>query len=146
MDALNIRVLNLSLGAAVTEVVRAELAKIARVDLADARAVAPASSGPTLPGSLLIVVTGHPTLRSPEGERKLQPGDCVHFPSGPRGAHQLVNRTSTVARVLLASNLAMPRAAVQVDSGKMLVRWGTRVEEIKCFPLDAEAGFWDRED
>jgi hypothetical protein len=43
----------------VTEAVRAELSKIARVDLAGARAVQPASpAGPLGPGQVLIVVTG----------------------------------------------------------------------------------------
>src|ERR671937_143405 len=49
---------------------------------------------------LLIVVTGRPTLRSPKGERELSPGDCVLFPSGPDGAHQLANRTGKPARIL----------------------------------------------
>jgi uncharacterized cupin superfamily protein len=42
---------------------------------------------------LLVVVSGRPTLRSPDGDRELEPGDCVLFPSGPEGAHQLSNRT-----------------------------------------------------
>jgi len=32
---------------------------------------------------LLVVVLGTPTLRTPDGERKLAAGDCVLFPSGP---------------------------------------------------------------
>lgn len=31
---------------------------------------------------LLVVVAGRPTLRDPDGERELQPGDCVLFPVG----------------------------------------------------------------
>ena len=55
---------------------------------------------------LLVVVNGRPTLRSPEGERELRPGDCVLFPSGPEGAHQLRNDSDEPVRVLLVSNLA----------------------------------------
>lgn len=95
---------------------------------------------------LLVVVVGRPTLRAPEGEQQLQPGDCIHFPSGPEGAHQLINRSDDVARVLLVSNFAMPRAAVQVDSGKMMIRWGVGAEERRWFPLDAETDYWDGED
>ena len=73
---------------------------------------------------LLVVVSGTPTLRTPDGERDLEPGDCILFPSGPDGAHKLTNRSADPARVLLVSNFALPRAAVQVDSGKMMVRWG----------------------
>jgi serine/threonine-protein kinase len=47
------------LGVAVTEAVRAELSKIARVDLAGARAVQPAlPAGSLAPGQVLILVTG----------------------------------------------------------------------------------------
>jgi uncharacterized cupin superfamily protein len=92
---------------------------------------------------LLVVVTGRPTLRSPEGERELRPGDCIHFPSGPDGAHELTNRTDEAARVLLVSNFALPRAAVQVDSGKLMVRWGAGEDEREWFPLDAATDYWD---
>ena len=43
---------------------------------------------------LLVVVLGTPTLRTPDGERKLAPGDCVLLPSGPEGAHKITNRSS----------------------------------------------------
>jgi serine/threonine-protein kinase len=50
------------LGVAVTEAVRAELSKIARVDLAGARALQPSSTtGPLAPGQVLILVTGDVT-------------------------------------------------------------------------------------
>jgi uncharacterized cupin superfamily protein len=32
------------------------------------------------------VIAGEPTLRQPDGERALQPGDVVCFPWGPEGA------------------------------------------------------------
>ena len=35
----------------------------------------------------LYVVAGEPTLRQPDGERALRPGDVVCFPWGPEGAH-----------------------------------------------------------
>ena len=34
----------------------------------------------------LVVVSGSPTLRTPEGERVLAPGDLVAFPEGEAGA------------------------------------------------------------
>jgi hypothetical protein len=50
------------LGVAVTRAVRAELSKIAHVDLARARAVQPAvTAGPLAPGQVLILVTGDVT-------------------------------------------------------------------------------------
>ena len=95
---------------------------------------------------LLVVVTGTPTLRSPDGERELEPGDCILFPSGPEGAHQLTNRSAEPTRVLLISNFALPRAAVQVDSNKLMIRWGAGSEERKWFFLDSETEYWDAEE
>ena len=94
---------------------------------------------------LLVVVSGRPTLRTPDGERQLDPGDCVLFPSGPEGAHKVTNRSPEVVRVLLVSNFALPRAAVQPDSGKMMVRWGSGRDERRWFFLGDDAGYWDGE-
>lgn len=94
---------------------------------------------------LLVVVVGCPTLRSKSGERELGPGDCLLFPSGPDGAHQLINRSNERARVLLVSNFAMPRAAVQVDSRKMMIRWGVGADEREWFRLDDATDYWDGE-
>jgi uncharacterized cupin superfamily protein len=94
---------------------------------------------------LLVVVEGNPTLRAPDGERELQPGDCILFPSGPDGAHQLGNRSDGPVRLLMVSNFAIPRAAVQVDSSKIMIRWGTAPDESRWFPLDAAADYWEGE-
>jgi uncharacterized cupin superfamily protein len=52
---------------------------------------------------LLVVLRGRPTLRTPDGERQLEEGDVVHFPSGPAGAHQIVNRSDEAVRYLMAA-------------------------------------------
>lgn len=39
----------------------------------------------------VVVLRGQPTVRTPAGERELEPGEVVFFPSGPDGAHQLFN-------------------------------------------------------
>ena len=91
---------------------------------------------------LLVVIAGTPTLRSTEGERQLKPGDCFLFPSGEAGAHQVINRSDEEARVLLVSNFALPRAAVQPDSRKIMIRWGADADERAWFPLDAAADYW----
>jgi uncharacterized cupin superfamily protein len=94
---------------------------------------------------LLVVVAGRPTLRTPEGERELETGDCVLFPSGPEGAHQLTNRSEVPVRLMLVSNFALPRAAVQVDSGKMMLRWGAGKDERRWFFVGDDADYWDGE-
>ena len=90
------------------------------------------------------MVSGTPTLRTPDGERELQP-DCILFPSGPDGAHKVTNRSEDTARMLLVSNFALPRAAVRVDSGKMMVRWGPGSADRQWFFLGDDADCWDGE-
>ena len=67
----------------------------------------------------LLVVAGRPTLRSPDGEQELRPGDVVVFPEGPEGAHAVVNRGAETARVAIVSSKS-PLAVVHYpDSGKV---------------------------
>jgi uncharacterized cupin superfamily protein len=69
----------------------------------------------------LVVVSGTPTLRTPEGERVLTPGDIVAFPEGEAGAHQLRNDSDAPFRVLIASTKSDLYVAGYPDSGKLLV-------------------------
>ncbi len=68
---------------------------------------------------LLIVLQGTPTLRSPEGERELREGEVVHFPRGPEGAHQLLNRSDATARYVVAASQGSPEIIEYPDSGKI---------------------------
>src|ERR1051326_8983734 len=52
----------------------------------------------------LIVLSGRPTLRTPDGERELEPGDLAVFPEGPVGAHLVSNGTGEPGRVLIPSS------------------------------------------
>ena len=54
----------------------------------------------------LIVLEGTPTLRDPEGEHDLAPGDVVCFPTGPDGAHKVTNREPGRALVAMLSTKA----------------------------------------
>jgi uncharacterized cupin superfamily protein len=67
----------------------------------------------------LIVLEGEPTLRTPEGERTLQPGDTVCFPAGPDGAHWTGNRTDATVRVALLSTKSPIGVAEYPDSDKV---------------------------
>lgn len=69
---------------------------------------------------LLIVLRGRPTVRTPEGERQLEPGDVVHFPKGPAGAHQVWNATGEPTRHVVASTKSSPEVCEYPDSGKLL--------------------------
>jgi uncharacterized cupin superfamily protein len=71
---------------------------------------------------LLLVLRGRPTLRAQDGERELTEGDAVHFPAGPTGAHQLLNRSDEVARVVIAASHAVPEIVEYVDEG-VAIAW-----------------------
>jgi uncharacterized cupin superfamily protein len=47
---------------------------------------------------LMVLLRGRPTLRTSEGERQLEEGEVVHFPTGPDGAHALRNETDAAVR------------------------------------------------
>ena len=67
----------------------------------------------------LIVVSGRPTLRTPEGESELRPGDVAFFERGPGGAHKVTNRTEEEVRVLMFSDVRYPSVSVYPDGDKV---------------------------
>jgi uncharacterized cupin superfamily protein len=94
---------------------------------------------------LLVVVLGRPTLRDPDGEHELEPGDCVLFPEGPAGAHQVVNRSDEPVRVLIVSNFAMPRAAFYPETDEVKVRWSPAPEDTLMWRRQDAVGYWESE-
>ncbi len=70
---------------------------------------------------LIAVLTGHPTLRTLDGERELVPGEVVACPAGPRGGHRLDNRTDEPVRMLVVSTMIAPELNEYPESGKL---WG----------------------
>ena len=75
---------------------------------------------------LLVVLRGSPTLRTPDGERRLEEGAVVHFPVGPDGAHGLRNDTDGPVRVLMASTQGGPEVAEYPDLRQITVQARTR--------------------
>jgi uncharacterized cupin superfamily protein len=67
----------------------------------------------------VIVLRGEPTLRTPEGEQALKEGDVVCFARGNDGAHQIINRTDSPARVLLLSSMVGPDIVEYLDTDKI---------------------------
>jgi uncharacterized cupin superfamily protein len=67
----------------------------------------------------LLVLDGSPTVRTPSGDERLDPGDVVCFPEGPDGAHQVTNAGEDTIRVLFLSTAGDPTIAVYPDSGKI---------------------------
>ena len=71
---------------------------------------------------LIVVLAGRPTLRTSDGERRLEPGAVVACPTGPRGAHRIDNREQEPARVLVISTMFAPELNEYPDSGKLWAR------------------------
>ena len=77
-----------------------------------------------------LVLDGRPTLRTPEGEERLEPLDLVFFPRGPAGAHQLRNDGDERVRVLMFSEVVTPTATAYPDSDKVGVYTGDPAEDL----------------
>jgi uncharacterized cupin superfamily protein len=75
----------------------------------------------------LLVLDGTIVLRAPDGEQTLERGDLVCFPAGPAGAHKLMNRSESAARMMMFSSARVPAVSVYPDSDK-----------IGVFPGDAD--------
>jgi uncharacterized cupin superfamily protein len=68
---------------------------------------------------LLIVLRGRPTLRTPDGERRLEPGETVHFPPGRDGAHGLRNDSDEPVRYVVAGTRVSPEVVEYPDLGQL---------------------------
>ncbi len=97
---------------------------------------------------LLVVLSGRPLVRTPDGARRLEPGAVVAFPRGPDGAHRVANPErsgdeasgrgrSDVARVLLVSTMNLPEIAVHVTTGTVLTM--TALGAGQAWPADGDA-------
>jgi uncharacterized cupin superfamily protein len=77
-----------------------------------------------------MVLSGRPSLRTPEGIAQLDPWDVVFFPKGPAGAHQLRNETNDPVRVLMWSQIVHPSATAYPDSDKVGIWTGVEGENV----------------
>ena len=78
----------------------------------------------------LLVVDGTIVVRTPDGERTLERGDLVRFPSGPAGAHKAMNRGESPARMLMFSSSRQPAVSVYPDSDKIGVWPGEEADAL----------------
>jgi uncharacterized cupin superfamily protein len=90
----------------------------------------------------LLVLSGRPSLRDPDGTHELAPMDMVFFERGPAGAHQVRNDTDETARVLMWSTVVLPTASVYPDSDKIGV-WngGDRSDDV-IVQRSANVDYW----
>jgi uncharacterized cupin superfamily protein len=92
----------------------------------------------------LLVVSGTPTLRHPDGEDELRAGDIVCFPVGSEGAHKVTNRREETARVVVLSTKLNPSVAVYPDSDKIGV-WPGDAQDNLMARRESSVDYWDRE-
>jgi uncharacterized cupin superfamily protein len=90
----------------------------------------------------LFVLSGTPSIRTPDGEQALEAGDVVCFPRGPAGAHKIFNVAPAPARVLIVSERAEVAATVYEDSDKLGV-FGPDLRML--FRRGDERDYWDGE-
>ena len=88
----------------------------------------------------LLVLVGEPTLRTPDGERQLRPGDTVCFPAGAAGAHAVRGP----GRILMLGARRVPSVVVYPDSDKVGTRPADPSDRLN-FPRSAAVGYWDGE-
>jgi uncharacterized cupin superfamily protein len=86
----------------------------------------------------LLVLSGSPTLRYPEGRELLAPGDFVGFRDEPAGAHQLINESQELVRYVMFSANAESFSAIYPDSGKVSTSVG-------IFRISDAVDYWDGE-
>jgi uncharacterized cupin superfamily protein len=77
-----------------------------------------------------MVLSGRPSLRTPEGIGQLEPWDVVFFPKGPAGAHQVRNETADPVRVMMWSQVIVPSASAYPDSDKVGIWTGVEGESL----------------
>ena len=67
----------------------------------------------------LLVLAGELTVRHPEGEDVLRPGDVTAFPTGPAGAHKTTNDGTETVRLMMWANSDPIGYAAYPDSDKI---------------------------
>ena len=92
----------------------------------------------------LLVVTGRPTLRTPEGEQELAAGDLAVFPEGPPGAHLVINLSDQPCRVLLLSSKASHAIIHYPDRGKVGL-WSQAGGYQSMLRTEPQLDYWDGE-
>jgi uncharacterized cupin superfamily protein len=92
----------------------------------------------------LLVVSGRPSLRDPDGTHELEPLDMVFFERGPSGAHQVRNDGDEPAQVLMWSTVVLPTATVYPDSDKIGIWTGNRADDV-VVEKGANVDYWHGE-
>ena len=89
------------------------------------------------------ILSGAGILKTPEGERKVGPGELLFFPAGPEGAHKITNSSETEMLTYIDFDVVHDiDVAVYPDSDKIGI-WGMGVN--KLYPQEANVDYYDGE-
>ena len=86
---------------------------------------------------MFFVLSGTLTVRTPEGEEQLSPGDVVYFPEGRDGLHTFSNPTDEPVRMLGVSAKRFPDVLAYPEQG---VAWVATRHPERPVPEGADEG------
>ena len=66
---------------------------------------------------MFFVLSGSPTVRTPDGEEQLSAGDVIYFPEGRDGLHTFSNPTDEPVRIIGISTKRFPDLLVYPERG-----------------------------
>jgi uncharacterized cupin superfamily protein len=92
---------------------------------------------------MFFVLSGTPTVRTPEGEEQLSPGEVVYFPEGPDGLHIFFNPGDEPARILGISTKRFPDVVAYPEQG---VAWVATRHPERPVPVGGDEGIIARFD
>jgi uncharacterized cupin superfamily protein len=86
---------------------------------------------------MFFVLSGAPTVRTPDGEEQLSPGDVVYFPEGRDGLHTFSNPTDAPVRMLGISTKRFPDVVAYPERG---VAWVATRHPERAVPEGGDEG------
>jgi uncharacterized cupin superfamily protein len=92
---------------------------------------------------MFFVLSGTLTVRTPDGEHQLTPGDVVYFPEGPDGLHDFSNPSAEPVRMLAVSTKRFPDVVAYPDKG---VAWVATRHPERPVPESGDEGIIARFD
>jgi uncharacterized cupin superfamily protein len=93
----------------------------------------------------LVVLSGTPSLRHPQGTDTLAPWDVLCFPPGSEAAHKVTNESEQPVRVLMFSTVIWPAATVYPDSDKIGIWTAADKADDLIVRRSSGVGYWDGE-
>jgi uncharacterized cupin superfamily protein len=92
---------------------------------------------------MFFVLSGSPTVRTPDGDTQLAPGDVLYFPEGPAGLHTFFNPADEPAQIIGVSSKRFPDVVAYPERG---VAWVATRHPERPVPDGGDAGIIARFD